>query len=952
MDYGTTELIINTRQIIRTPFCPTDACLSDNFDVLKILIKEASPEFYKAINDIQLVQFNADFNKIHFTIWKYFNRAKYRAVPFGKFASLSISPEVALIKTDDFVIEETQQNHVFRDWDDKNFLEEHGNSLIHKSRFFVINSTVYTAGNSIRYISLNDGQFQINDVQPFEELSFLCEYCRIPRAKANIYEQLALIFNLKTSSITRLLIQLVDNQLIFTDTLPNIIGEDFFKRLKQDKIDTESNIYRITQRTFISGPEGKNSLHAATELISFLNVHLPYKENPDLSDFRSAFIKKFDRQAVPLNLALDPELGIGYAALETDKSSVDNNSFRGVFNLTTKITSTNLTLNPLLVFILKKTEQHSVVDLADFSTQDNNVVPVLPNSFSILYHKWNGQTVIDHIGGCTANALLGRFTLCGSDFECLAKQIAEYEEQANPNIQFFDVAYQAEKHIDNVNRRKKIYKFELPLFNWCDSVDSLQLDDLYVKIVGGEVILTSKKLRKRLIPRIPTAYNYTRSDLSLYRFLSDLQHQSIRSDLSLPIRNYIPGQSHYARITYKSFILSPEMWLLDKECIEMINKSDLHKGIGLISMWLSNNKVSNCFSTGKGDQNLTFDSTKSDDLSAFYYYCRQNHKSAIYLSEAFISCKTGIKNENGKFYHGQFLASIYHRDEVYNADNVEIDSDITALPERERKLMPGSEWLYVEIYCHPSRGNTVLLHQIQELVNGAKSLIEKWFFIRYQENGHHIRLRIKLKDQSLCSQIINTLNQLFKNDLNTGLIADIQIRTYVREIERYGKTGMPYIESFFHADSRYALNLIATNQNDKLYHQTLEVMRFFISTCYPVYEKQIKFIQTTSRLFSNEFTFDQKSFKNINGNYEEFRRKYRISVNSNRHLANLNSSFAKLLLHCHCENDKPHLLSDILHMHINRIFANDSRKHEAILYQYLLKDIKRIQMGLKQIMVK
>jgi thiopeptide-type bacteriocin biosynthesis protein len=952
MDNGTTKLTINTRQIIRTPFFSTDACISDNLDILKILIKEASPEFYNSINNIQLAQLDNNFNKVHFTIWKYFNRAKYRAVPFGRFASISVSPEVASVITEEIVLKETQQKHLFRDWGEKNLIEQRGSSLILNARYLVTNSTAYKVGDNIRYVLLNDGQFEINDIQPFEELNYLLKYCSTPREKSMIYEQLAIKFKLNNSSITKLLIQLTDIQMLFTDSFPNIIGEDFFKRLKQDKIEKGDNIYQITERNYISGPKRENFPNEVNELISLLNAHLPFCENPDLKNFRAAFIKKFDRQSVPLNLALDPELGIGYAALETDKGIADNDSFKGVFDVISNKASAPMSLNPLMVFILKRTEQRNVIDLTEFTTNEKIEVPVLPNSLSVLYHQWNGQTIIDHIGGCTANALLGRFTLCGGEFEDLAKQIAEQEGKANPKTVFFDVAYQAEKHIDNVNRRKKIYQFELPLFNWCDSTDLIQLDDIHVKVVAGEVILTSKNLCKRLVPRIPTAYNYTRSDLSVYRFLSDLQHQSIRSDLSLPIRNYIPGQSHYARITYKSFILSPEMWLMDKMIIEDIIKSDLDKGVMLLSNWLLMNNVSICFSAGKGDQNLTFDSTKTDDLSALYLYCRQNHKSAIYLSEAFISYNSGIKSESGKYYNAQLLASLYHEGEIYKADNVDKVPETSAFPEDQRKLIPGSEWLYFEIYCHPSRANVILLGGIKDLITMAKSMIEKWFFIRYRENGNHIRLRIKLKDPLLCAHIILTVNQLFKGDLDSGLISDIQIKTYVRELERYGKIGMPHIESYFHADSKHALNTIALVQIDLLFHQALELIRLLVSTCFPAYEQQLNFVQTTANLFSHEFAFDQKSFKNINSNYESFRRKYKLSTYSSRDHKMLAAALAKMLLHCQQEEDKPGLLADIIHMHINRLFASESRKHEAILYQYLMKDTKRLRMGLKQIAAK
>ena len=107
----------------------------------------------------------------------------------------------------------------------------------------------------------------------------------------------------------------------------------------------------------------------------------------------------------------------------------------------------------------------------------------MPNTFSAIFSYWNGMPVIENAGGCTANALLGRFTITGGQSYEMAKQIAAIEQQANPDVLFFDVAYQAEKQVDNVNRRLQLYENELPLLSWsCCDDEPLSLDDLLVMV--------------------------------------------------------------------------------------------------------------------------------------------------------------------------------------------------------------------------------------------------------------------------------------------------------------------------------------------------------------------------------------------------------------------------------------------------------------------------------------
>jgi thiopeptide-type bacteriocin biosynthesis protein len=939
------NIILNAHSqiIIRTPHFTLDDVLSENMDKLKLLIKEASPDFYNVIEDFDMLAENNSFNKIHFAIWKYFNRAKFRATPFGRFAAVAISTKNSMSSKGSVILKDELQEHIFRDWNEWQEIIPNGKALISKAKYFVTNSTVYLVGDEIRFTVQSHGKFEISTADQFEELIFLCEYCRFPRQKSDIQSELLRRFDLDDHSIRNLLFQLTENQILFTDHTPNIIGKDFFARQTENAIDFNRKVYRMTQRDCISGYPANHALNEVPELITFLNANLPDTVNPDLRDFRLAFVKKFDRQTVPLTIALDPELGIGYAALETGINVHSNQTFKNVFNSVKSNGAIELKLNPLLIFILSKSSLQRIVLLEEFTCDEQRNESKIPNSFSMLYHRWEGKTVIHHVGGCTANALIGRFTHCGSDFEYFGSEIADSEQKANPDAIFFDVSYRAESHVDNVNRRKKLYKYELPMFNWCDSKEMLTLDDIEICVLGEEIILKSRRLRKRIIPRIPTAYNYTRSDFSVYRFLSDLQHHLIRSDLNLPIRKYIPGQSHYPRLVYKNMILSPEMWLIDKKFIQILMRCDLDGGIVQLSTWLLNNQVSALFLTGTGDQILTFNSNTKEDLVAFCFYCRQNHKSDIYLSEAFISEDTGISNEFGRQYHGQFLASFYHQSEIYKMDrSYSVSSDFISV-KRLRRLTPGTEWLYFEIYCNPIYGNVILLTKIKYLIKEVRTMIKNWFFVRFKENGHHLRLRVELKSKSFISAVITKLNTLLSDNLACGTVSDIQIKTYQREIERYGKWGFPQIETFFKADSEFVLRAIGKLDQSKLYQCTLELMYTLIAITFDKFDSQMRFTMAISATFSEEFNFNSASFKAININYEQFRKEQKIVITSDTNIAKLGKEYKKLLGNSTVEKDRHSLLADVLHLHINRKFSDDNRKHEAILYQYLLKDMKRMQ---------
>ncbi len=61
---------------------------------------------------------------------------------------------------------------------------------------------------------------------------------------------------------------------------------------------------------------------------------------------------------------------------------------------------------------------------------------------------------------------------------------------------------------------------------------------------------------------MPSAYNYSRSNLPVFRFLCDLQHHKIKSNLNFDIRESFPNLIRYPRVVYKDIIVSRAMWLV------------------------------------------------------------------------------------------------------------------------------------------------------------------------------------------------------------------------------------------------------------------------------------------------------------------------------------------------------------------------------------------------------
>jgi hypothetical protein len=88
-----------------------------------------------------------------------------------------------------------------------------------------------------------------------------------------------------------------------------------------------------------------------------------------------------------------------------------------------------------------------------------------------------------------------------------------------------------------------------------------------VSVSGREVMLRSKRLNKRVIPRLSSAHNYSFNSLPIYKFLCDLQHQSGVSYLMWDWGVFAQRQ-RLPRVMYKNIIVCRANWTLTTRDLE------------------------------------------------------------------------------------------------------------------------------------------------------------------------------------------------------------------------------------------------------------------------------------------------------------------------------------------------------------------------------------------------
>ncbi|HVI45158.1 MAG TPA: lantibiotic dehydratase family protein, partial [Chitinophaga sp.] len=302
--------------------------------------------------------------------------------------------------------------------------------------------------------------------------------------------------------------------------------------------------------------------------------------NGDLRQFCNSFRQRYEEQEIPLTLALDTESGIGYAG--HSGSHTDHTPL--VDDLVTPPSDRNETMNrsKMLEFqlqqlhaCLRENKQEIVLTDEHLGQLKETDTPRLPYSMYLMGSILAGSAAAIDAGeylfemnGCSgpsAANLLGRF--CHGDEQLTAHVNAclRAEEQHDPECIYAEIIHLPESRTGNILMRPRLRSYEIVYLANSDAPAEYQIpvSDLMVSVQRDKVVLRSRRLNKRVIPRLSTAHNF-RHGLPLYKFLCDLQTQDLHAGLAWGWQ--IPGNERFLpRVRYGNIILSKAQWILNKK---------------------------------------------------------------------------------------------------------------------------------------------------------------------------------------------------------------------------------------------------------------------------------------------------------------------------------------------------------------------------------------------------
>lgn len=368
-------------------------------------------------------------------------------------------------------------------------------------------------------------------------------------------------------------------------------------------------------------------------------------ENKRIREFKESFLKRYDRQTLPLLKVLDPDFGIGY----------DNELFCWEHSGLLKDLPFNLEPEG------KKRVPHDNfqfhIQNEGFDTSLSNLgddfdwskYPETMAIFCSLFEDTSGEPIIylKGIGGASALNTLSRFAYLSEGIENLIANIANFEQKHSPNAKLATIDILPYVKAGNVTRRSMFRERKIALPNY--SGDSIPLNELFVSVQSDRIILTDKD-GFEVIPCIDNALVYDYSNLSIYKFLGDLQTQDMISSVLLHPFDTVRNVSFIPRISHGRIILHRAEWRIHQDApikdVKGLKEYLQRKGTPYQCVIID------------GDNELRVDYSDKTDLDLLYSYYKKSR--TLKIAEDLLSIYGGVvKDVQGNIYSNEFVIPIH-----------------------------------------------------------------------------------------------------------------------------------------------------------------------------------------------------------------------------------------------------------------------------------------------------
>ncbi|WP_211220248.1 lantibiotic dehydratase [Rudanella lutea] len=872
--------------------------------------------------------------------------------------------------------------------------------VIRNGVLFYTNNSLYAVGGNFRYVEMQQTakgrNYFITALTGDPFLKRLFERARtgttVPQLVSYLMEM-----NVDEGEAHTFVNQLIDEQLLSCELDPLLIGDSYLdvlidrvgalpdtalitqnlRQLKElvattpnvvslgnqigswlDEQQLKAPIDRLQVDSFYEevlsvGQSAMEHLRQQIEQVAVLNQ--PH-HCPDMDDFKRRFYDRYEEEEIPLALALDSEFGIGYG--------VQSGLGVGYAPMIDDLSLPNIegipqapTWNWWQSFILDKYSEslysrRAEIDLSpadlDRITKQRREVTVLPESFYV-FGNWLAKSgeaidrneyrfVMQACKGPSAATLLSRFCAGSSPLTEAVQHCVRATERHHPDVVFAEIVHFPESRAGNILTRPTLYQYEIPYLaqSSVDAEHQIPLDDLMVSVRNGRVVLRSRRLNKRVIPRLTNAHNYHQG-LPTYRFLCDLQHQDSYLDVKWNW-GVLAEQAYLPRVRYKNIILSRATWQLQADDLPLGNLFQL-------AIQLNEKGLPQEFVVGMHDHELLVCLHNPESLNLLVAELQKRNSVRIY--EYFATADNCPVSVGGQPFTNEVIIPFSNPSAPKLSGLL---PGLTTLP--QRRFSVGSEWLYLKIYTGEKTSDDLLANVLYPIVEQllTKGVIDQFFFVRYKDVDPHLRLRFHGNPYlDFHHVVMRQVEEALHDRVQDGVVHRVQMDTYVREIERYGHEQIELCELIFHCDSLTTLAFLAQHkavfdESSRFAFAVAKINWLLTGAGLSIAERSQLMNQMKDGFF-HEFNGDVNLRRQQNEKFRQYRPviDHALGIAYQDILKETMPDCLKVDLVNKLRVAFPGaiqlmpILQSLIHMLINRLFPAKQRAYELVLYHCLAK---------------
>ena len=687
----------------------------------------ASPDLYWEVNKWLNGQVKNDKKEERLigTLLRYLTRMASRCTPFGLFAGTStgVWDEKTTIKIDDH---KKIHRHTRLDMNWLCSLSQEldkDETLINRSSLFP-NSSLYKVGDKIRYVEYRykKGKRE-HHIVSVENSEFLEKVINVASKGSTISTLTEALIDKEISQeeAKEFIFHLIENQVLVSDLEPPVTGTGFLGQIIQkfnatglsksaiavdleyvyqnitnneakspeidhylkirkrlENIDVEIDPKYLFQCDMVKPVQScslnrslSDEILTGIEILSKLTF--PQTES-NLGRYKEAFKKRYETREIPLMIALDAEMGIGYGQHHHwgDISPLVDDIHVPVTNEK----NFKIEWNNILSLLRRKVtecERSGSISI-EISKED---IKTLATQWKFLNHtfysmvrildyddteKETFKILMGNAGGSSAANLLGRFCHTDRNIYDLVKGIAKKEQEMKPDAFLAEIVHLTESRTGNVLLRPAIRKYEIPYLgrSGLDKRLWINTNDLHVSIRNNRFFLRSKKLNREIIPRLTTAHNFSHNALPVYQFLCDLQYQDHQGFVSFSWGPLFQQLDFLPRVTFDRITFSPATWFITQEEIKPMLNMTNDKVLEKVDQWRINRMIPPLILLPESDNELLIDLRNIDSVGVLFSLVK--NKPSFHITEFLFNPDFDLVTDGKANYVNEFIFTYYKND--------------------------------------------------------------------------------------------------------------------------------------------------------------------------------------------------------------------------------------------------------------------------------------------------